>query len=130
MDERMKTHGDFGWCDLMTDEPEEARAFYTDVIGWTTEVVDIGKGPYTVLRTGERPVAGIMGKPPEASGAPTAWTAYVTVDDVDARAARVEGAGGAVIVAPVDIPSVGRMAVIQDPTGGVIGIVTYAEPGD
>lgn len=130
MDERMKTHGDFGWCDLMTDEPERARAFYTDVIGWTTEVVDIGKGPYTVLKTGERPVAGIMGKPPEASGAPTAWTAYVTVDDVDARAARVEGAGGAVIVAPVDIPSVGRMAVIQDPTGGVIGIVTYAEPGD
>ena len=114
----------------MTDEPEKARAFYTDVIGWTTEVVDIGKGPYTVLKTGERPVAGIMGKPPEASGAPTAWTVYVTVDDVDARAARVEGAGGAVIVAPVDIPSVGRMAVIQDPTGGVIGIVTYAEPGD
>ena len=91
MDERMKTHGDFGWCDLMTDEPEKARAFYTDVIGWTTEVVDIGKGPYTVLKTGQRPVAGIMGKPPEASGAPTAWTAYVTVDDVDARAARVEG---------------------------------------
>jgi len=129
MDERMKTHGDFGWCDLMTDDTERAREFYADVIGWTTEVMDIGKGPYTVLKTGDRPVAGIMGKPPEASGAPTAWTTYVTVDDVDARAARVADAGGTVIVAPVDIPTVGRMAVIQDPTGGVIGIITYADPG-
>lgn len=129
MDERMRTHGDFGWRDLMTDDTERARKFYADVIGWTTEVMDIGKGPYIVLKTGDRPVAGIMGKPPEASGAPTAWTTYVTVDDVDARTARVADAGGAVIVAPVDIPTVGRMAVIQDPTGGVIGIITYADPG-
>ena len=127
MDERMKTHGDFGWYDLMTDNVDEARDFYTAVIGWNTEVMDIGKGPYTVLKVGDRPVAGMMAKPAQAVGAPTAWTCYVTVDDVDARVAKVAGAGGTVIVAPVDIPTVGRMAVIQDPTGGVIGIMTYAD---
>ena len=130
MDDRMTQHGRIGWCDLMSDDVDEARDFYTGVLGWDTEVMDVGKGPYTVFKAGGQPVAGLMAKPPEAAaaGAPTAWTSYVTVDDVDARTARVAGAGGTVIVDPVDIPAVGRMAIIQDPTGGVIGIIKYANP--
>ena len=127
MSESMKTHGDFGWRDLITDDADSARAFYTEVIGWSTEVMDVGKGPYTVFKIGERPVAGLMAKTPSASDAPTAWTSYVTVDDVDMRAAKVADAGGKVVVPPTDIPTVGRMAVIQDPTGGCIGIITYAD---
>ena len=134
MDDRMKTHGDIGWCDLMTGDVDKARDFYTGVIGWDTEVMDVGKGPYTVFKTGDRPVAGLMAKPPEgpAASAPTAWTSYVTVDDVDACAARVAGAGGVVLAGPMDIPTVGRMAIIRDPTGGCIGIIKYAEtdPGE
>lgn len=126
MSDSMRTHGDFGWRDLMTDDVDSARAFYTDVIGWSTEVMDIGKGPYTVFKIGDRPVAGLMGKDPSAPDAPTAWTSYVTVDDVDMRAAKVADAGGTVVVPPTDIPTVGRMAIIQDPTGGCIGIITYA----
>ena len=128
MDERMKTHGAIGWCDMMTDDVEKACDFYTAVIGWDTEVMDIGMGPYTVFKTGGNPTAGMMAKPAEAAGAPNAWTSYVTVDDVDACAARVAGAGGAVLNGPVDIPAVGRMAIIQDPTGGVIGIMKYENP--
>ena len=128
MDERMKTHGAIGWCDMMTDDVEKARDFYTAVIGWDTEVMDIGMGPYTVFKTGGNPAAGMMAKPAEAADAPNTWTSYVTVDDVDACAARVAGAGGTVLNGPVDIPAVGRMAIIQDPTGGVIGMMTYADP--
>ena len=130
MDDRMKNHGHIGWCDLMSDDVDKARDFYTGVLGWDTEVMDIGRGPYTVFKADDRPVAGLMGKPPEgpASFAPTAWTSYVTVDDVDARTARVAAAGGGVLAGPMDIPTVGRMSIIQDPTGGVIGIITYADP--
>ena len=128
MDERMKTHGAVGWCDLMSDDVDKARDFYSAVIGWDTEVMDIGMGPYTVLKAGGGPAAGMMAKPPQAACAPNAWTSYVTVDDVDACAARVAGAGGTVLNGPVDIPTVGRLAIIQDPTGGVIGIMTYADP--
>ena len=129
MDDRMKHHGHVGWCDLMSDDVDTARDFYTGVLGWGTEVMDVGKGPYTVFKAGDQPVAGLMAKPPEgpAARAPTAWTSYVTVDDVDARTAKVAGAGGVVLVDPVDIPTVGRMAIIQDPTGGVIGIVRYSD---
>ena len=130
MDDGMNCHGHIDWSDLMSDDVDRARDFYTAVIGWETEVMDVGMGPYTVFKVGDRPVAGLMAKPPEgpASCAPTAWTSYVTVDDVDARAARVADAGGAVLAGPMDIPTVGRMAIIQDPTGGVIGIIRYADP--
>ena len=134
MDDRMKTHGAVGWCDLMTDDVDKARDFYTSVIGWDIEVMDVGKGPYTVFKAGGRPVAGLMAKRPEgpAADAPTMWTSYVTVDDVDARAARVADAGGTVLAGPMDIPTVGRMAIVRDPTGGVIGIIEYenTDPGD
>ena len=52
----------------------------------------------------------------------------MTVDDVDARAARATHARGTVLAGPMDIPTVGRMAIIQDPTGGVIGIIRYTDP--
>lgn len=130
MDDRMKTHGAVGWCDMLTDDVEKARNFYTSVVGWETEVMDVGKGPYTVFKAGGLPAAGMMTKPPEAAamGAPNGWTSYVTVDDVDACTAKVANAGGAVLNGPVDIPTVGRMAIIQDPTGGVIGIIKYENP--
>ena len=132
MDKRMKQHGHIGWCDLMSDDVRRARDFYTGVLGWDTEVMDVGQGPYTVFKIGDVPVAGLMAKPSEgpAAGAPTTWTSYVTVDDVDARAARVAGAGGVVLSGPVDIPTVGRLAIVQDPTGGVIGIIRYADSDD
>ena len=130
MDDRMKHHGHIAWTDLMSDDVDKARNFYTGVLGWDSEVMDVGKGPYTVFKVGDHPVAGLMAKPAQgpASCAPTAWTSYVTVDDVDERTARVAGAGGVVLAGPVDIPTVGRMAIIQDPTGGVIGIIKYADP--
>ena len=132
MDNPMQNHGHVEWCDLMSDDVDKARDFYTDLFGWNTEVMDVGTGPYTVFKAGETPVAGLMAKPPEGPGAsaPTAWTSYVSVDDVDACTARVADAGGVVCAGPMDIPTVGRMSIIQDPTGGVIGIITYVNPGD
>ena len=128
MNDDMKAHGAVGWCELMTDDVDKARDFYTDVIGWSTEIMDVGTGPYTVFNSADRPMAGLMAKPSDKADAPNAWMPYVTVDDIDARAARVASAGGVVLAGPMDIPTVGRMAVIQDPTGGVIGIITYESP--
>jgi hypothetical protein len=48
----------------------------------------------------------------------------VYVDDVDAAAAKVAGAGGAVLQDCFDVPNVGRIAVVQDPGGAVIGLMT------
>lgn len=126
MSDRMKTHGDLAWCELMTGDVDKARDFYAGVIGWKTETVDVGMGPYTLLKAGERPVAGLMACPDSAPDA-VGWLAYITVDDLDACTARVEAAGGAVLVPPTHVPTVGRFAVIQDPTGGRLGLATYED---
>jgi hypothetical protein len=55
----------------------------------------------------------------EAAGAPPHWNSYVTVPDADAAAARAKQLGGTVIKDAFDVMGVGRMAVIQDPTGAV-----------
>src|SRR6202521_639938 len=62
-----------------------------------------------------RPIPDAM----RAQGARPCWSGYVAVDNVDADAARVKAAGGAIQREPADIPGVGRFAVVSDPGGAV-----------
>ena len=55
-------------------------------------------------------------------GQPTAWSTYVSVADADETAAKVKAAGGTVVVEPMDVMDIGRMAFFADPTGAVFGI--------
>ncbi|MBI3155840.1 MAG: VOC family protein [Burkholderiales bacterium] len=123
-----KTHGAFSWSELMTADPAAAAAFYAELFGWKVEEMDMGTGPYRVLKIGDTSVGGIMDTPPGAAGMPSAWGCYVTVDDVDATARRCAELGGKVLMAPTDIPQVGRFAVLQDPQGAVLNAIRYA-PG-
>jgi predicted enzyme related to lactoylglutathione lyase len=66
--------------------------------------------------------------PADAAGMPPTWGCYVTVDDVDATCRKVEQLGGKVCVPVMELPSVGRMAVIQDPQGATLSIISYAMP--
>ena len=59
---------------------------------------------------------------------PPTWVPYVTVADVDALVKKVESLGGQVHMPPTDIPTVGRFAVIADPQGATINVITYAMP--
>jgi hypothetical protein len=83
-------------------------------------------GTYTVLKAGSDPVGGIMAMPPQIpQGTPPHWGTYVTVDDVDTVARRAQELGGKTLVPPTDIPDVGRFAVLQDPQGAALGVITY-----
>ena len=52
---------------------------------------------------------------------------YIAVDDVEATVAATTAAGGAVAQAPFDVPGVGRIAMIKDPSGAVVGVMQPAE---
>ena len=110
----------FFWYELMTSDPAAAEAFYAGVVGWTPEAWQ-GPMPYTVMKAGERGVAGIMAIPDEAkaAGCRPGWLGYIKVADVEGAAAEVKAAGGTVHRAPDDIPRVGRFAVVADPQGAV-----------
>jgi predicted enzyme related to lactoylglutathione lyase len=83
-----------------------------------------------LLKVGDTSVGGVMALPPEAraSGMPPNWGSYVTVADVDATARKATELGGTVAHGPLDIPGVGRMAVIIDPQGAAINVIAYAPP--
>jgi predicted enzyme related to lactoylglutathione lyase len=114
--------GKFIWYDVMTTDTRAAAAFYSDVIGWSSQEHQMaGGGAYTVFSKGPVMVAGLMAipEPMRQQGVPPCWSGYVAADDVDADAGRVEAAGGAIRRSPADIPNVGRFAVVSDPGGAL-----------
>jgi uncharacterized protein len=114
--------GVFGWDELYADDVEGARAFYSDVFGWTTSDMDMGEGgTYTIFNSGDQQRAGGTAKPPGMQ-APSHWLVYILSDDVDAHAARAQELGAQVYMEPFDVPEVGRMAILADPTGAPFGL--------
>jgi hypothetical protein len=122
-------HGTFVWNELATHDVEAARAFYAEALGWTFEEFPLPQGPYWVAKSGERVVGGLGGMETGAVPGDTPyWFAFVEVDDVDARLAKAAALGATVLQPPEDVPGVGRVAVLRDPTGAAIGWMTSPRP--
>lgn len=119
--------GAMTWNELATKEPEKAAEFYRTVLGVETEHSP-GPPDYTVLKIGERPVAGILKMTPEMGDMPATWDVYFYSDDVDATVAAVVEAGGEVIRPAFDVAQgMGRMAVLADPMGAVFEVIKMSE---
>ncbi len=122
-----KTPGAFSWSELSTTDPEAAVAFYSQLFGWKVEAVPMPDGTYHVAKIGDAAIAGIMKTPSHVGPMPPAWGCYITVADVDASVRSCEALGGRVCAPPMDIPGIGRMAVLQDPQGAVINVMAYSQ---
>ena len=126
----MTAHGTFFWNELMTWSVDKAKAFYAETLGWQYESHPMADGgTYTLCKAGEAMAAGIFEMKPDAGfdGVPDHWFSYIAVDDIDARLAGVEAAGGEVSRPAFDVPDVGRFAVVKDGGGAFIGWVTPIE---
>ena len=123
--EAMKQHGAFSWNELVTTDVAGAKAFYSELLGWEMQDQQTPEMTYTTLKAGDRNVGGMMAMPANAEGMPSMWGSYVTVDDVDAQARRAEKLGGKILIPPREIPDVGRFAVITDPQGAMLTLITY-----
>lgn len=121
------TPGAFSWNELMTRDPAGATDFYGALFGWTFQSMDMADmGTYRVAKVGDAMIGGVMDMPPDAPpGMPPHWACYVTVTDAAATAAKVVELGGKVLVPPMVVPTVGTMAVIQDPQGAVLNVMAY-----
>lgn len=109
------------WVDLLTSDPEGARAFYGPLFGWEFQIGGPEYGGYVTCTLDDRTVAGIAGDPaPE--GLPTAWTTYLASQDAAALARRITEHGGKLMMEPLDIPGMGVMLVAFDPQGAAFGV--------
>jgi uncharacterized protein len=125
-------HGDFIWYELMTNDADGARDFYSAVVGWDIEAKGSGDMDYRMISASDGPVAGLMPLTAEmlSNGARPCWAGYINVDDVDANAGAVKAAGGSVHQEPWDIPGIGRMAFVADPQGVMFYIMKPTPPAD
>ncbi|MCP3459147.1 VOC family protein [Bradyrhizobium sp. CCGUVB23] len=117
--------GHFAWYELMTTDVAAARAFYGKVVGWDVKDASTAGFAYTVVAAGDSPVGGLMELPEEGRqlGATPRWVGYVSVDDMDTKAAQIRRLGGAILVSPTD-SNIGRIAVVADPQGATFALVT------
>lgn len=114
--------GTFCWADLSTTDAAAAKQFYTELFGWTA--VDMPVGPdmtYTMLQVEGKEVAALYQQGPTEQGMPPHWNSYVSASSADDIAAKAKALGGTVLAEPMDVMEEGRMAIIQDPTGAVVG---------
>ncbi|MCX4691760.1 VOC family protein [Streptomyces sp. NBC_01408] len=115
------------WIDLMVPDQQAALDFYCDLFGWQGEIGPAETGGYSVCTLKGKPVAGIMkamnpdGTVPDPMP-PTVWTTYLATDSLDSTLKSVTDAGGTVMMPAMDVMELGRMAVIADPTGAVVGL--------
>ena len=119
----MTNHGMIVWSELMTTEVEKAKAFYANSLGVTFEKFNDPEGKYWVAMAGGKPAWGIMDMTARPDG-PTGWFTYIGVDDVDARVKAAEAAGASLCMPVFDVPTVGRIAILQDVTGSIVGWMT------
>jgi uncharacterized protein len=135
--------GTFCWPELASTDQNGAKKFYGELFGWTATDVPMGPdaGFYTLFKKGTNDCAALYTLGPEMlkQGVPPNWGAYVAVNDAEESAKKAKELGGTVIMEPFDVMgTLGRMAVIQDPTGAVfsmwqagdhIGASVLDEPG-
>ncbi len=113
------------WVDMTTDDLEQSKEFYTTVFGWEyTEQSFGGSAVYTSALKNGKKVAGLMQQSPEQidHGPPPAWNTYIAVDDAGVITGRVDGLGGQVLMPPVELPSMGKMAAVADPANAIVGL--------
>lgn len=123
-------HGHFYWNELLTNDLASAQDFYRTALGMSFEtmVMPDGSADYYLMKAGEAVVGGLFSIAGIESfaGTPSHWLAYISVDDID-RCVETAVAAGASLMRPAfDVESVGRMAIIKQPDGAVIGWITPA----
>jgi predicted enzyme related to lactoylglutathione lyase len=125
--------GDFIWYELMTPDPEGAKAFYDALIGW-----NIGEGAaeyngYRMINRADGKFAGgvlPLNAEMQNHGARPSWLGYIYVEDVDRSVAAIEQAGGKTWMAATDIPNVGRIALVSDPQAAPFYVMKPIPPAN
>jgi predicted enzyme related to lactoylglutathione lyase len=110
----------FVHVELNTTDVSKAKAFYGSLFNWTLEDMQSPGGGYTMIKVGEGTGGGIMKHP--VPGAPSAWLAYVLVDDIAASTKKAKSLGATVMKDVTEVIGMGSFSVLIDPTGAAIAL--------
>ena len=126
-----KPAGGFIWYELMTTDPFAAKAFYEPVVGWSMSIGHANDEGYGFIARSDGGMAGGLLRLSQAMvehGARPAWIGYLHVVDIDAAVGEIEAAGGKLLMPARDVEMAGRIAMIADPQGAPIYLMTPTPP--
>ncbi len=112
-------HGVPSWVDVGSPDVDATVAFYSALFGWDVPEGPPETGGYRIATLRGKTVAGVG---PQMNPGPPVWSTYVNVANADEVIGRVKDNGGTVLMEPMDVMDVGRMAFFADPAGAVIGV--------
>lgn len=117
--------GDYIWYELLTSNADAAQAFYGNVLGWRFSDSGQTGMDYRIITVGSEGIGGLMEISAEMAqhGARPTWLGYITVKNADETAAETERRGGRILMPPMDIPNVGRIAMLADPQGAPFYVI-------
>src|ERR1700691_182450 len=110
----------FVHVELNTTDVSKAKTFYGGLFNWKLEDIPMGGGSYTIIGVGEGVGGGIMKHP--VPGAPSAWLAYVLVDDIGAATKKAKSLGATMMKDVTEVMGMGSLSIIIDPTGAALGL--------
>jgi uncharacterized protein len=127
-------HGSFVWYELMTTDPDSAKAFYDAVTGWDIDARSMSPDmDYRMIKRADGGMTGGVFRLNQEmldQGARACWLGYIGVDDCDAAAQAVKANGGKVVMPPQDVPMAGRIAMVSDCCGAPYYIMTPASASE
>jgi predicted enzyme related to lactoylglutathione lyase len=103
--------------ELHTSDGRAARAFYSGLLGWRPELIEVAQRLYLALDLGEGPSGGIV----ECGTERALWLPYVSVPDIVAVTERARELGAEVTLEPREGPA-GWRSVMTAPDGGEIAL--------
>jgi predicted enzyme related to lactoylglutathione lyase len=121
----------FIWYELLTPDVNGSQRFYSDVIGWSVQAGHTPGMDYRhLLAPDGESIGGMLQLTDQmkAGGARPVWLGYVDVPDVDAAVKAIEAQGGRTQMPPTTIDNVGRMAMVADPQGAPLYVMTPTPP--
>ena len=108
------------WIDYGAADLDAAKAFYTDLLGWSYSGGAPEYGGYLTAMLRDQAAAGLA--PQQDPDDPPRWTTYFATDDAAATAARITAAGGTLVVPPMEVGPMGTMVIARDPEGHPFGL--------
>jgi uncharacterized protein len=111
----------FVHVELATTDIDKAKSFYRSLFDWKLNDMDMGGGmTYTLIEVGEGTGGGMLKHP--MAGQPSAWLAYVSVDDVRTATDKAKSLGATIVRDVTEIPNVGLFSIFIDPTGATLAL--------
>ena len=120
----------FIWYELLTTNADAAQRFYGDVIGWNVQAgAEAGIDYRLIMASDGDSIGGMLQLTDDmkAGGARPVWLGYLFVTDVDAAVSAIEAQGGKTQM-PAMTMHAGRMAMVTDPQGAPIYVMTPTPP--